>query len=118
MDSKRALCAFQALSQDTRLNVFRLLIRAGPEGLAAGEIATRLDVRQNTLSTHLSILSGAGLILADRDGRSIRYRADLHGIRGLLGFLVEDCCGGHPARCQPLIEEIAILSQCSPPGSS
>jgi len=107
MDINVALPALQALSQETRLNAFRLLMRAGPKGLAAGEIADQLRVRQNTMSSHLSTLSAAGLITSDRDGRSIRYRANLDGVRGLIGYLVEDCCGGNPARCQPLIAEIA-----------
>ena len=107
MDKPTALAAFQALSQETRLDVFRLLMRAGPDGMAAGEIAETCGVRQNTMSSHLSILSGAGLIAATRDGRTVRYSADLTGIRGLLAFLMEDCCGGNPAQCQPLIQEIA-----------
>lgn len=107
MDTNTALLAFQALSQETRLDVFRLLMRAGRDGVAAGEIAAHLGVRQNTMSAHLSILSSAGLIFSERDGRTIRYRADLTGIRGLIGFLVEDCCGGNPAQCQPLIAEIS-----------
>ncbi|MBY5988940.1 ArsR/SmtB family transcription factor [Roseovarius atlanticus] len=108
MDKPAALSALQALSQDTRLDVFRLLMQAGPEGLAAGEIAARCAVRQNTMSAHLSILSQAGLIRAAREGRSVRYRAEIEGIRGLLGFLMEDCCGGTPAQCQSLIDEISL----------
>lgn len=106
MDSKSALAAFQALSQETRLDVVRLLLRQGPDGMAAGDIADHLSVRQNTLSAHLSVLAASGLVRAEREGRVIRYRADLTGIRGLIGFLIEDCCGGHPARCQPLLAEI------------
>ena len=108
MDKPSALAAFQALSQDTRLDVFRLLMRAGPEGMAAGEIAQRCEVRQNTMSAHLSILSQAGLIWAARDGRSVRYRAEIEGVRGLLASLMEDCCGGNPEQCQPLIDEISL----------
>jgi len=107
MDKNRALAAFSALSQPTRLDVFRLLLRAGPKGMAAGEIAAALDVRQNTMSANLAVLHQAGLVRNSREGRSIRYFADLAGTRGLLGFLLEDCCGGNPALCQPLITEIA-----------
>ncbi len=107
MESSRALSAFAALSQPTRLDVFRLLIRVGPEGMAAGEIGTALGVRQNTLSTNLSVLLNAGLVRNERQGRSIRYFADMEGLRGLLGFLLQDCCGGRADLCQPLIDEIA-----------
>jgi len=107
MDKLHALIAFAALSQDTRLDAFRLLIKAGDKGMAAGEIATALSARQNTMSANLSVLAQAGLLRSERQGRSIRYFADLEGIRGLLGFLLEDCCGGNPSACQPFIAEIA-----------
>ncbi|WP_371223859.1 ArsR/SmtB family transcription factor [Roseovarius sp. 2305UL8-3] len=107
MDKPNALTAFAALSQDTRLDAFRLLIRAGENGMAAGDIATALKARQNTMSTNLSVLHSAGLIRSKRQGRSIRYYADLKGIRGLLSFLMEDCCGGQPDKCQPLIRDLA-----------
>lgn len=107
MESNHALSAFSALSQPTRLDVFRLLIRAGQDGMAAGEIAAALDVRQNTLSANLSVLLQSGLVRNRREGRSIRYFADMDGIRDLLGFLMQDCCGGRPELCAPVIEEIA-----------
>ncbi|PTW63422.1 ArsR family transcriptional regulator [Breoghania corrubedonensis] len=109
MDKNRsyALIAFAALSQPIRLDVFRLLIRAGHDGMAAGEIGTALDVRQNTLSSNLSILLNAGLVRNERQGRSIRYFADMDGLRRLLGFLLRDCCGGREDLCKPLIDEIA-----------
>ena len=107
MDKKEALNAFSALGQDTRLEVFRLLVKAGAKGMAAGQIAETLGVRQNTLSNNLSILLAAGLARNKRDGRSVRYFADFDGMRGLLAFLMEDCCAGNPALCQPVIDEIA-----------
>lgn len=107
MDKSNALLAFAALSQPTRLDVFRLLIKAGPDGMAAGQIAEALEVRQNTMSANLSVLTQAGLITATREGRSIRYAAHLDGIRGLLAFLMEDCCGGAPETCQPILDTIA-----------
>lgn len=107
MDSNKALRAFSALSQPTRLDVFRLLVKAGAAGLAAGEIGTVLGVRQNTMSANLSILLNAGLATNIREGRTIRYFADMEGVRGLLGFLMEDCCGGRPALCQPILDELA-----------
>ncbi|MDO6485533.1 ArsR/SmtB family transcription factor [Shimia thalassica] len=107
MDKLSALSAFGALSQETRLDVFRLLIRAGEAGMLAGEIAEALDVRQNTMSANLSVLLAAGLVKNTREGRAIRYFADTDGLRGLLGFLLQDCCGGRPDLCGPLIEDIA-----------
>lgn len=107
MEINKAVAAFAALSQSTRIDVFRLLIRSGRDGLAAGAIATRLDVKQNTLSANLSVLLKAGLIRNQREGRSIRYYADMDGLRTLLGFLLQDCCGGQSDLCQPLIDEIA-----------
>lgn len=110
MDNKITLAAFAALSQQTRLDVFRLLIKAGEEGLAAGEIGKILKVRQNTMSANLLVLRTAGLVKTQRVGRSIRYFADFAAIRTFLSFLMEDCCGGNPALCAPVIAEIACAS--------
>ena len=107
MEKNDALAAFAALSQPTRLDVFRLLVQVGEAGMSAGEIASALDVRQNTLSANLSVLLHAGLVHNRREGRSIRYFADTEGLRGLLGYLLRDCCGGRPEICDPLIEDIA-----------
>lgn len=107
MEVNRALSAFAALSQQTRLDVFRLLIKAGPDGVPAGEIADRLEVRQNTMSANLAVLLNSGLVRNERHGRTIRYFADFDAVRGLLAFLMEDCCGGRPELCQPVIEAIA-----------
>lgn len=107
MDNKQPLAAFAALSQQTRLDVFRLLIKAGTDGLGAGEIGQRLNVRQNTMSANLLVLRTAGLVKTERAGRTIRYFADFSAIQGLLSFLMEECCGGNPALCTPIIEEIA-----------
>lgn len=109
MDKNNALDAFAALGQSTRLDVFRLLIKAGEAGMTAGEIGDTLQVRQNTMSTNLSVLSRAGLIRSEREGRSIRYFADIDGLRGLLAFLMEDCCGGRPEVCHPVIDELACI---------
>lgn len=107
MDKNHALDAFAALSQPTRLDVFRLLIKAGDAGMTAGDIGETLGVRQNTMSANLGVLSRSGLIRSEREGRSIRYFADMKGMRGLLAFLMEDCCGGRPEVCQPVIDELA-----------
>lgn len=111
MDKTCALDAFAALSQPTRLDVFRLLIRAGGEGMSAGDISETLGVRQNTMSANLSILARSGLIRNERRGRSIRYFADMEGLRGLLAYLLEDCCGGSPELCQPFIDELACVCE-------
>lgn len=92
MDKYRSLEALSALSQEIRLDVFRLLIEAGDMGLPAGDIGDRLRVKQNTMSSNLAILARAGLIRSRREGRTIRYFADYEGIQGLMRFLMEDCC--------------------------
>jgi DNA-binding transcriptional ArsR family regulator len=107
MDKENALDAFAALSQSTRLEVFRLLIKAGEAGMLAGAVSDALDVRQNTMSANLAILARAGLIRSQREGRSIRYFADMGGLRGLLSFLMEECCGGNPQMCQPILDELS-----------
>lgn len=107
MKKESALEALAALGQETRLDVFRLLVKAGKEGMTAGGISDALDVRPNTLSTHLGILSRSGLVHAERDGRSIIYSADLTAMRDLLAYLLQDCCGGNPDLCAPLLSTIA-----------
>ncbi len=102
METINAIKAFSALAQDRRLDVFRLLVRSAPEGLPAGEIARRLAVPHNTLSTHLSILKNARLIASVRRGRSIIYSADFTGMGDLIAFLLQDCCQGRPEACGPL----------------
>lgn len=99
MDERDALLAFAALSQPTRLAVFRLLVEHEPDGLAAGEIARRLAVPQNTMSTHFGVLARAGLIGSERRSRSIVYRARTESIAALADFLLRDCCGGRPSVC-------------------
>ena len=107
MESDLAISALGALAQGTRLDAFRLLVRHEPNGLAAGEVARQLDVPQNTMSAHLGILARAGLIRSERHSRSIIYRADLDGLRGLMLFLVNDCCAGSAELCAPLVAELA-----------
>ena len=106
MDTMTATRAFGALSQETRLKVFRRLVRLGADGMAAGEIARELDIPHNTLSTHLSVLANAGLVSSRRAGRSIIYSVDPAGIRGLLAFLLEDCCQGRPEVCAPVLDTL------------
>ena len=103
MKKEVALDALAALGQETRLDVFRLLVKAGKEGMPAGAISETLDVRPNTLSTHLGVLSRSGLVHAERDGRSILYRADLAAMGDLVTYLLQDCCGGRPELCAPVL---------------
>ena len=112
MESEQAILALAALAQPTRLDVFRLLVQHEPEGLAAGDIAKMLAVPQNTMSSHLSILSRAGLVSAQRFSRSIVYRADLTRLRAVVLFMLKDCCDGRPEICAPLVES---LTPCCPP---
>jgi DNA-binding transcriptional ArsR family regulator len=107
MDNDSAVAALGALAQGTRLDVFRLLVRHEPNGMAAGEIARQLDVPQNTMSAHLGILARAGIVRSERHSRSIIYRADLDGLRTLTLFLVKDCCAGSPELCAPLLAELS-----------
>jgi len=108
MDKEDAILALAALAQPTRLDCFQLLVSHEPEGLAAGEVARRLAVPHNTMSTHLAILTRAGLIRAERHSRSITYRASLDRFRALATYLLKDCCGGRPEVCAPLISDLAL----------
>jgi DNA-binding transcriptional ArsR family regulator len=101
MESTDAVSALSALAQDTRLALFRMLVEAGPAGLAAGEMGERLGVPPATLSFHLTQLSHAGLVTSVRYGRSIVYAADFAAMRGLVDFLTENCCQGQPELCAP-----------------
>lgn len=113
MQIPEAVEALSALAHASRLAVFRLLVRAGSAGLAAGELAREVGALPNTLSTHLTILGHAGLVRSRREGRSVIYSADYDGMRGLLGFLVADCCGGRPEICGELGEAITDAACCS-----
>ena len=103
-----AIGALGALAHPSRLEVFRLLVRAGPDGMAAGEIARALGSKPNTLSTNLNILAAAGLVTSQRDGRSIVYAAGYERMRELLGFLMEDCCAGKPEICAPVVAAASL----------
>ena len=92
MDIYKALVAFDALSQETRLQVFRLLVKYGQTGAPAGTLSESLHIPHNTLSFHLSHMSHAGLVVSRREGRSVRYRANFEFFSGLIRYMVEDCC--------------------------
>ncbi|TAJ58163.1 metalloregulator ArsR/SmtB family transcription factor [Brevundimonas sp.] len=107
METEPAILALAALAQSTRLEAFRLLVRHEPGGLPAGEIANHLAIPANTLSSHLGVLTRAGLIRSERRSRSIVYRVDLDRLRDLVLFLLKDCCGGRADLCEPLLAELA-----------
>ncbi|MEM7044381.1 MAG: metalloregulator ArsR/SmtB family transcription factor [Pseudomonadota bacterium] len=103
MKISSATTAFAALANETRLKVFRLLVRQGPGGMAAGDIARRLKVAPPTLSSHLAQLERSGLICSWRVERHIYYALEIEGTRRLLRYLTEDCCQGHPELCGDLL---------------
>lgn len=101
MDTDAAVTSLAALAQPHRLAIFRRLVELGPGGALAGELAEHLAIPANTLSFHLKTLQQAGLIAPEPRGRNIRYRADFAAMRGLVGFLTENCCGGDASLCAP-----------------
>ncbi len=114
---KAAVSALSALAHQGRLAVFRMLVQAGRDGLAAGEIARRLDVAANTLSANLTILTNAGLIENRRDGRSIIYTAKYEHMTALLEYLIQNCCGGSPEICASLAD-VVLKSRCGATGTA
>ncbi|MBX9747297.1 MAG: ArsR family transcriptional regulator [Hyphomonadaceae bacterium] len=115
MKSADAIVCLSALGQEGRLAVFRLLVKAGPDGLPAGKIARRLDVLPNSLSANLNVLANAGLVASRREGRSIIYTADFAAMSTLLNFLMADCCNGAPEVCAPLAGVVSSAAACCPP---
>jgi DNA-binding transcriptional ArsR family regulator len=115
MKSELAIKRLSALAQDGRLAVFRLLVKAGPDGIAAGEIAQALNFPANTLSAQLTILANAGLVGSRRAGRSIIYSANYDGMSELLVYLMKDCCQGRPEVCAPLEEAASRAACCENP---
>jgi ArsR family transcriptional regulator len=103
MEEINAVAALSALAQEHRLAVFRLLVKAGPEGMPAGELAEALDLAPNTLTFHFDRLRSAGLVTVRRDGRSMIYAAQFETMNTLLCFLTENCCQGAPEKCAPAI---------------
>jgi len=103
MEKSDAIAALAALAQDNRLDMFRLLVQAGPEGLPAGQVATALDLAPNTLTFHFDRLRMAGLVTVRRDGRSMIYTARFDTMNALLGYLTENCCQGAPEACAPAL---------------
>ncbi|HEX2827846.1 MAG TPA: metalloregulator ArsR/SmtB family transcription factor [Burkholderiales bacterium] len=116
METKTAVAALAALAQETRLSIFRALVVAGREGMAAGRIGEALEVPAATLSFHLKELSRAGLVTARQEGRFIYYSVDFEQMAALMGFLTENCCSGMPQACVAVVET-ALGSCCSPASS-
>lgn len=110
MKSKLAVSALAALAHEGRLAAFRILVKAGPNGIAAGDLAHRLKTPPSSLSTNLMLLAHAELVRSRREGRSIIYSANFDAMAHLLGFLIEDCCNGAPQVCAPLAK---VLESCS-----
>ena len=113
MTKSQALAGFAALSQETRLAIVRLLVRSGADGVSAGDVAEAVGVSASNVSFHLKELENAGLIAARREARSIIYSADYDALRDLIGFLMKDCCAGHPEICTPV-----LAAACCPPAKS
>jgi len=107
MEITNAIASFAALSQDTRLKAFKLLVSHEPEGLPAGEIARQLSVPHNTMSAHLSVLARAGWVVSQRYSRRIIYRASLSHMDNVIQFLLQDCCAGHPELCALLMDSLS-----------
>ena len=112
MEIDLAVKRLSALAQEGRLAVFRLLVKAGPDGIAAGEIAQTLGLPPNTLSAQLAILANAGMAASRRSGRSIIYSAQFEGMNELLAYLVEDCCQGKPETCLPVAKAANLPACC------
>src|ERR1700686_404617 len=110
MEKSNAVTALAALAQDHRLDVFRLLVEAGPEGMPAGNVAATLKIAPNTLTFHFDRLREAGLVTVRRDGRSMIYAAQFDRMNALIGYLTENCCQGRPDQCAPV--------ECATPASS
>src|SRR5215831_16103939 len=111
MEMSGAVAALAALAQENRLEVFRLLVQAGPEGLPAGRVAEELDLAPNTLTFHFDRLRGAGLVTVRREGRSMIYAARYDTMNALLGYLTENCCAGRADQCMPVKSEKATQSR-------
>ena len=111
MKSVQVVSALSALAQSTRLAIYRLLVAAGPEGMAAGRVAEKLKISPATLSFHFKTLSHAGLIESRQEGRFIYYAANFVAMNNMLAYLTENCCGGNHEICKPTRHQTRIISE-------
>ncbi len=114
METKQAVVIFEALSSGARLDVFRLLVKAAPHGLVAGEIAKQLAIPSTNLSFHLKALLHSGLVGMEKEGRFWRYRADISLMLEIIAYLTAECCTGVPGRCGKSQKESGCVAECSP----
>lgn len=110
MDKKIATTVFESLASGIRLDIFRLLVRKGPAGMVAGEISTALNIPATNLSFHLKALTQANMLTSAQEGRFQRYRANIHLMTDLIGYLTEECCSGNVEQCPDLVDS----SDCCP----
>jgi DNA-binding transcriptional ArsR family regulator len=115
MDKQSAVLVFECLASGVRLDVYRLLVKTGPQGLVAGEIATSLEIPPTNMSFHLKALTHAQLVSVVQEGRYQRYRANMALMHDLIAYLTAECCTGHPEQCQELCGPISGLELCSNP---
>ncbi|MDR2574743.1 MAG: helix-turn-helix domain-containing protein [Desulfovibrio sp.] len=108
MESKKASIIFEALSSDVRLDLFRLLVKNAPDGLVAGEIAKELDIPSTNLSFHLKAIVQSGLVDVEREGRFMRYKANIPLMLDIVGYLTSECCSNDPERCQKFRDASAV----------
>lgn len=117
MDKNTATTVFESLASGIRLDIYRLLVRIGPAGLVAGEIASALDIAPTNLSFHLKALAQANLLNATQEGRFQRYRANMPLMQDLITYLTEECCAGHPEMCAEACSE-PVCAESAAPGNA
>jgi DNA-binding transcriptional ArsR family regulator len=109
MQSKQASKIFEALSSDVRLDLFRLLVKNAPDGLVQGDIARQLDIPTTNLSFHLKAIVQSGLVDVEREGRFMRYKANIPLMLEVIAYLTSECCSGNPEQCQKFRDASAVL---------
>ena len=114
METKQATVIFEALSSDVRLDLFRLLVKNAPEGLVAGDIAKQLDIPATNLSFHLKAILHSGLVQVEREGRFLRYKANIPLMLEIISYLTSECCSKNPAQCKNYREEIGLSEDFFP----